>query len=298
MKLSLGYKDVNLIAQSSTVKSRLDIPVDGWRIFVSPMPSIIGVDFIRAVADLPTDWRPSLCLPKIENQEELVDSAQANGLENVWVSIGLDTDYKRLCQGYNGILLDTANGNLEIVKRKVKEIKDNYYDVIAGNVHSFEAAKDLRIAGADFIRVGIGGGSVCSTTYATGYGRGAITELDDTNAWLYDLIADGGILSPGDIVKAFGAGASAIMAGRIFAACAEAENVVSGEYKYWGLATMLQKGTDYFIEGRSINIVEEITPLKDILYILWDGIRSGISYSGYDEVDDFIGNGVFERAIR
>jgi len=106
------------------------------------------------------------------------------------------------------------------------------------------------------------------------------------------VVADGGVEYPGDAVKAFGAGAHYVMSGSLFANCVEAENRVTGENAYWGQASGREKSG--YVEGVYVNLGEDKVTLEETINHLWEGIQSGISYSGYNSVQEFIGNGVFE----
>jgi IMP dehydrogenase/GMP reductase len=173
----------------------------------------------------------------------------------------------------------------------------SYLIVIAG-VDLYEKLDPFGL----YLRVGIGNGGQCTTTTkATGYGRGQITEImecvDATNT-IY-IIADGGISNSANAAKAFAAGANYVMLGSYFSKAKEAQNVIDGEYKCWGSASdynMQKFGTRRrHSEGKVTEFDEsEVKPLKVLVDDLWGGISSAVSYSGNDSLTSFIGNGVFE----
>src|SRR5699024_1395923 len=125
------------------------------------------------------------------------------------------------------IVIDTAHGHSKGVLEKVKSIRDAYpnLDIIAGNVASAEATRDLIEAGALIVKVGIGPGSICTTRVVAGIGVPQITAVNDcakaASEYGVPVIADGGIKYSGDIVKALAAGAHAVMLGSMFAGVTE-----------------------------------------------------------------------------
>jgi len=131
--------------------------------------------------------------------------------------------------GVDVLVVDSAHGHTKNVVETVKEIKRRWpIEVIAGNVATAAGARELAEAGASAIKVGIGPGSICTTRIVTGLGVPQLTAIMDSVEGLraggFDLpvIADGGIKTSGDIVKALAAGASTVMIGSLFAGCEEA----------------------------------------------------------------------------
>ncbi|HOF19377.1 MAG TPA: IMP dehydrogenase, partial [Phycisphaerae bacterium] len=127
-----------------------------------------------------------------------------------------------VAKGVDVICVDTSHGHKEIVLETIRQIKARHkIDVIAGNIATGDAAKDLIAAGADSLRVGIGPGAICTTRVVTGVGVPQITAVHDCakvgDAHGVPVIADGGIRLSGDIVKALAAGASCVMMGSLFA---------------------------------------------------------------------------------
>jgi IMP dehydrogenase/GMP reductase len=175
---------------------------------------------------------------------------------------------------------------------------------MCGNIHS--ATGYVRYNKNVLVRVGIGGGSVCKTRYATGFTRGQITEIKECSDYKRNIseapfiVADGGIKYSGDIIKAFGAGADYVMIGGLLKNAQEAQNVIDGDFSYWGGASKKQQKITYghakrHSEGAEVVVKQnEIIPLKDIFEEIWGGVESGISYSGYETIKEFIGKGHFE----
>lgn len=210
------------------------------------------------------------------------------------------------------LLVGTAHGHSKNVIETVRELKSQFksyeFDVVAGNIATYEGAKDLFEAGADAVKVGVGPGSICTTRIIAGVGVPQITAVYEAAraAAEYDkpIIADGGIKYSGDITKAIAMGAESVMMGSIFAATEEApgdEITVHGRrYKqYRGMGSLGalassesskerygQKGAEKLVpEG-----VEGRVPLKgkvsEIIYQLIGGLRSGMGYVGAESIKD------------
>ena len=200
------------------------------------------------------------------------------------------------------ITLDTAHGHSKNVIASVKKIKEKYPDlqVIAGNVATAEATKDLIEAGVDCVKVGIGPGSICTTRVVTGIGVPQITAIIDcaTEARKHGIpiIADGGIKYSGDITKALAAGASVIMAGSLFAGSEETpgetilfEGRQYKEYRGMGsLAAMKDGSGDRYFQTNTKKYVPEGVegrvsykgPVGEVVYQLLGGLKSGMGYVG------------------
>lgn len=215
------------------------------------------------------------------------------------------------------IVVDTAHGHSAGVIKAVKMIKETYPDVelIAGNVATAEATRDLIEAGADAIKVGIGPGSICTTRVIAGIGVPQISAVYNcaTAARPYDvpIIADGGIKYSGDITKAIAAGASVVMIGNIFAGTEESpgETVIyqGRSYKVYrgmgSLSAMAEGSKDrYFQENVEKLVPEGIEgrvpykgPIADTIYQLVGGLRSGMGYCGVHNINELINNTSFIR---
>lgn len=206
------------------------------------------------------------------------------------------------------IVVDTAHGHSAGVLNTVKQIRSEYpeLNIIAGNVATAEATRELFEAGADVVKVGIGPGSICTTRVVAGVGVPQITAVYDcaTEARKHGkaIIADGGIKYSGDIVKALAAGGSAVMLGSLLAGTSEspgATEIFQGRrfkvYRGMGSVSAMEKGSKdrYFqdsddakkfvpegIEGR----IPYKGPLSDTLYQLTGGLRSGMGYCGTKDI--------------
>ncbi|CDM67711.1 Inosine-5'-monophosphate dehydrogenase [Clostridium bornimense] len=210
------------------------------------------------------------------------------------------------------ITLDTAHGHSAGVLEAVRKIKEVYPDmqIIAGNVATAAATKDLIEAGADCIKVGIGPGSICTTRVVAGVGVPQLTAVMDcvevANEYGIPVIADGGIKYSGDMVKALAAGAKVCMMGSMFAGCEEAPGEVEiyqgRSYKvYRGMGSLaaMNKGSKdrYFQEGNKKLVPEGVegrVPFKgalcETIYQIIGGIRSGMGYLGARTLVDLYEN--------
>lgn len=200
------------------------------------------------------------------------------------------------------IALDTAHGHSKGVLEAVRLIKDKYPDLqlIAGNVATAEATRDLIEAGADCVKVGIGPGSICTTRVVTGVGVPQISAIIDcvkaASEYGIPIIADGGIKYSGDVTKALACGASVVMAGSLFAGTEESpgetimfEGKQFKEYRGMGsLAAMKSGSSDRYFQNDTKKYVPEGVegrvaykgPVGDVIYQLLGGLRSGMGYVG------------------
>lgn len=206
------------------------------------------------------------------------------------------------------LVVDTAHGHSKGVLDTVRQIREAYPEVaiIAGNVATAEATKDLIEAGADVVKVGIGPGSICTTRVVAGVGVPQITAVYDcaTEARKHGkaIIADGGIKYSGDIVKSLAAGGHAVMLGSLLAGVSESPGeteIFQGRrfkvYRGMGSVGAMEKGSKdrYFQEDNKKFVPEGIEgrlpykgPLSDTIYQLVGGIRSGMGYCGSKDLTD------------
>lgn len=209
-----------------------------------------------------------------------------------------------IAEQVDALVIDTAHGHSAGVIRKIKEIRETFPDVtiIAGNVATAQATRDLFEVGVDVVKVGIGPGSICTTRVVAGVGVPQLTAIYDcaTAAKEYGkaIIADGGIKYSGDIVKALAAGGHAVMLGSMLAGTDESPGefeIYQGRrfkvYRGMGSLASMEKGSSdrYFqatneankrvpegIEGR----VAYKGSVADIVFQMIGGLRSGMGYCG------------------
>ena len=213
------------------------------------------------------------------------------------------------------ITLDTAHGHSKGVIEGVRKIKSVYPElqIIAGNIATAEAVRDLVEAGADCVKVGIGPGSICTTRVVAGVGVPQLTAVMDCveegRKYGVPVIADGGLKYSGDIVKALAAGAQVCMMGSMLAGCEESPGeteIYQGRtYKVYrgmgSLAAMEQGSSDrYFQNGTKKFVPEGVEgrvaykgPVSDTIFQLLGGIKSGMGYLGAPTLDNLYENAKF-----
>jgi len=222
--------------------------------------------------------------------------------------------------GVDVIVIDTAHGHSKKIIEMLKKIKKEFPnpEVIAGNIATGEAARDLIKAGADAVKVGIGPGSICTTRVITGVGFPQFSAVYEIAQAIkgsgVPIIADGGIRYTGDIPKAIAAGASSIMAGSLFAGVEESPGEViifeSRKYKtYRGMGSIeaMQLGSkDRYFQDTEDDI-KKLVPegivgrvsfkggLADVIYQLVGGLRAGMGYCGAKNIKDLQAKAKFVR---
>ena len=212
--------------------------------------------------------------------------------------------------GCDVIVIDSAHGHSKNVLEAVRDIKAHFPDceVIAGNIATAEGAEALIKAGADGIKVGVGPGSICTTRIVAGVGVPQLSAIHNSavvaNSYNIPVIADGGIKFSGDITKAIGAGAHAVMIGSLFAGTDEAPGEMilyeGRTYKVYrgmgSLGAMAKGGAErYFQKGESpAKFVPEGVegrvpyrgPVSNMIYQLIGGLRSGMGYCGCRTIEE------------
>ncbi len=219
--------------------------------------------------------------------------------------------------GVDFLVMDSAHGHSANILKSLARVKEAYPEaqVIAGNIATAAAARDLILAGADAVKVGIGPGSICTTRVVAGIGVPQITAIFDAaeEAAKYNIpvIADGGIKYSGDMTKAIAAGANVIMVGSLLAGCHESpgqEELYQGRrfkvYRGMGSIAAMENGSKdrYFQENNKKLVPEGVegrVPYKgnvaDTVYQLMGGLRSGMGYCGAADIETLKENGQFIR---
>lgn len=253
-----------------------------------------------------------ITIKDIEKQIKYPNSAKdEHGRLLCGAALGITNDVLERCAALvkakvDVVVLDSAHGHSENVIKCIKMIKEKYPDlqVIAGNVATAEATKDLIEAGADCVKVGIGPGSICTTRVVAGIGVPQISAImncyEVAKTYNIPIIADGGIKYSGDITKALAAGGNVCMMGSIFAGCDEApgefELFQGRKYKvYRGMGSLaaMEKGSkDRYFQANAKKLVPEGVEgrvaykglVEDTVFQLLGGLRSGMGYCGAKDI--------------
>lgn len=324
---SLSYDDVLLVPKYSPIVSRSEVDIsnslvqhEGHRfdipIISSPMDTVTEASMAIAMADL-GGLGVIHRYNTIAEQVSLVKKVKDNRPRApIAAAIGVSGDFLEratelvVVGGVSILCLDIAHGHHVLMKKALNKIKQNFgkgIHIMAGNVATRHAFEDLAEWGADSIRVGIGGGSICSTRIQTGHGVPTFQSIYDCyhadTSRDVKIIADGGIKTSGDIVKALAAGADFVMVGSLLAGTSETPGIVHAErpgtrpYKsYRGMASpeaqKSWRGHTSSLEGVSAN-VPFVGPVSPVVEKLTVGIRSGLSYSGATSILELQANAEF-----
>lgn len=268
-EVKLDFKDVLIRPKRSTLKSRSEVDLNrtficpnakdaegnpikwtGVPIFASNMDSTGTFEMAKELSkhNIITAIHKHYSIEEWVNFYNSVDGIEFN-FEYISLSIGIsDKDLEKISKILSVIpyipmiMIDVANGYTELFVERVKEIRELYPDkiIIAGNVCTSEMTEELILGGADIVKVGIGPGSVCTTRKVTGCGYPQLSSIiecaDGAHGVKGLIIADGGCTVPGDLAKAFGAGADFVMLG----------GMLSGHDESGG--RLVRKGDDLFME--------------------------------------------------
>ena len=314
----LCFDDVLLVPQASEVVSRKDVYLGTsigygkhgidlpFPIIASPMDTVCESDMATVVGKSGGLGIIHRYMDIEKQKSEVYKVAQEGLLVGAAVSIK-DTEGKQenieglINSGASIILLDVANGHSTHAIDAVRSIKKKFkIHIMAGNVSTWDGFLGLSMAGADSIRVGIGGGSCCTTRIVTGHGMPTLASIMDVREMLdrmdlpTSIIADGGIRNTGDMIKSFAAGADAVMLGSMLAGHEEApgqkEYTDNGTFKaFRGMASedaqINWRGEVSVAEGISTKINYKGSVI-DTLKEIKGGLASGCSYSGVTSLVD------------
>ncbi len=314
--LKLGFKDVMIRPKRSTLKSRSEVTLERNFRFLNSKTSWQGVPIMAANMDTVGTFEMALALAEhklftaihkhytLEQWRVFLNQAPS-GIENhIAISTGTSIEDSNKLEAVlkahpilKFICIDVANGYSEYFAEFVQATREAYPDkvIIAGNVVTGEMVEQLLLSGADIVKVGIGPGSVCTTRVKTGVGYpqlSAIIECADAAHGLGgQIISDGGCATPGDIAKAFGAGADFVMLGGMLAGHTESGGDLitkNGErYKqFYGMSstTAMEKHVggvaDYRAsEGKTVEVPYR-GAVKETLQDILGGLRSTCTYVG------------------
>ncbi|NDP28317.1 MAG: GMP reductase [Flavobacterium sp.] len=330
-EMKLGFKDVMIRPKRSTLKSRSHVSLEREFKFMHSTSTWSGVPIMAANMDTVGTF----AMAKAMAQEKLFTAIHKHYSVQEWndflrdlapemynyIAISTGTgkdDSKKIAEIFKAnpqlkfICIDVANGYSEHFVNYVQQTRKQYPDkvIIAGNVVTGEMVEELLLAGADIIKVGIGPGSVCTTRVKTGVGYpqlSAIIECADAAHGLGgQIISDGGCMTPGDVAKAFGAGADFVMLGGMLAGHTESGGElieINGEKfkQFYGMSstTAMEKHVGGVAEyraseGKTVQVPfrgDVKVTLKDIL----GGLRSACTYVGASRLKELTKRTTFIR---
>jgi len=312
--IKLDYADVLFRPKRSTLASRKDVELKRTYKFKYSNHQWTGTPIIAAnmdgvgeleVAKSLAEFDIMTCLTK---QHDIKIIKRNSKIKSIFSHLALSTgtsdkDYKRLNEilkefsFFEFICIDIANGYSDHFSKFVRSVREKYptKTIIAGNVVTADMTQELVMSGADIVKVGIGPGSVCTTRIQTGVGYpqlSAVIECADAAHGLgAHIIADGGCTCPGDVAKAFGAGADFVMLGGMFAGHEEGggkkiKKNGSQFIEFYGSSsdTALDKHygglADYrSSEGKKVQLKYR-GKIKDTVLNILGGVRSSCTYVG------------------
>jgi IMP dehydrogenase len=308
MKQTYSFDDVLLIPQYSDINSRTEVNISSslgdkirlrLPVISAPMDTVSDTKMAIAVGSqggLSVIHRYNTIKDQVEKVHYITETTS---LRNVAAAIGMSEESLPRARalvdaGVNILCVDVAHGHHMLMRKCLLSLKEEFgsaVHIMAGNVATLEAFEQLSEWGADSIRVGIGGGSICSTRIVTGHGVPTLQSVIECARSTYDtkIVADGGIKTTGDMVKALAAGADFVMVGSMLAGTDEApgEIVVNAKgEKYKEYRGMASKEAQRAWRGKSSTPegVAAMVPyqgrVSDIIDDIVGGIRSGLSYTG------------------
>lgn len=306
MENVFDYEDIQLVPAKCVVNSRSECDTSikfGGRTFKLPVvPANMQTIIDENIATYLAENNYFYIMHRFE-PEKRIDFIKTMQEQDLYASISVgvkEEEYEFVEELANEnlipeyITIDIAHGHSDSVIRMIKHIKKHLPDsfLIAGNVGTPEAVRELEHAGADATKVGIGPGKVCITKIKTGFGTGGwqLAALRwCAKAASKPIIADGGIRTHGDVAKSVRFGASMVMIGSLFAGHEESpgETIEKDGKKlkeYFGSASEFQKGEKKNVEGKKM-YVEHKGPLQDTLTEMEQDLQSSISYAGGKRLD-------------
>ena len=321
--VKLDFKDVLITPKRSALASRSEVNLERnfkfrsgniWSGIPIIAANMDGVGTFEMDAEL-SKHKMMVALTKHYGEFDLINHFSGRLFSSVY-SLGISkSDLEKFDVVYDSVApirvcIDVANGYTQAFVNFIKNFRDKYPNVVlmAGNVVTPEMTEELILAGVDVVKVGIGPGSVCTTRKMTGIGYpqlSAIIECADAAHGLKGhIIADGGCSVPGDIVKAFAAGADFVMLGSMLAGHKEGGAIAFGDNKFYGMssdtAMDLHNGgvANYRAsEGKTVEIPyrgDVARTLQDIL----GGLRSACTYVGASELKELSKRTTFVRVTQ
>ncbi len=325
--LGLTYDDVILRPQYSDIRSRSDVNTSvelakgitlRIPLIAASMHTVISVELATKLWELGGIAQLHQ-FQSIEKEVEMLKEIKKRNAKVIGVVGAVRETYERakalVEEGVDMLSIDTPHAHSIYAIEATKKLKKEFPNIplLVGTVATKEGVEDLIKAGADSIKFGVGAGAACTTRISAGVGVPQFSAILDGILGMHDsgvtLIADGGIKIPADLAKAIGAGAHAVMAGKIFAGTDEAPSELvekdGKKYKiYMGEASAASKAdrakndpnykgkTDEYVEGDA-GLIPYGGSLESVVNAFLNGLRSGMSYSGARTVQEFHEKAIF-----
>ena len=319
-EIKLTFDDVLIRPKRSTLVSRSEVKLERELKFRHTSLTCAGVPVVSANLDTTGTFETAISLQKhkmitavhkfytIEDWKQTIDKLDSSYIA---VTVGqsdedmqLEKNIYELNNYIKFLCIDVANGYREDFINAVKKYRENFKEkiIIAGNVATREMTEALILAGADIVKIGIGPGSVCTTRSVAGVGYPQLSSISECSDAAHGLgghvMADGGCKYPGDVSKAFGAGADFVMLGGIFAGHEESggelvEDDDGVKYKdFYGMSSTKAQQTYYgdlaehrAPEGKKVRLKFK-GPLDNTVQAILGGVRSACSYVGAKTLKD------------
>jgi GMP reductase len=327
--IKLDFDDVLIVPQPNNINSRSEVDLSRTFYFPRVNKSLPCIPIIAANMTTVSSFKMAkelgrhrlmTALHKYYNEDELTAFFETNLAKNLcWYTVGSNKEdldkFKRV--NYNKtidkVCIDVANGYRNTFLDTVSRLRDENPEAIimAGNVVTPDQTESLIKAGADVVKIGIGGGAGCLTRLKTGVGYPMISAISECSEVAYDLnafiCADGGCKNPGDIAKAFGAGADFVMLGSMLAGHDEVEakkitdSTGNSFVEFYGMSS--EKAMQEFnngmakyrtTEGRHVMLPAKGPVEKTVLDIL-GGLRSTLTYVGSENLKELSDMAIFVR---
>ena len=320
--VKLDYQDVLFKPKRSTLTSRKDVDLTRSFKFYNSGKEWTGIPIMASNMD----GVGTFAMAKVLQEHKMITVLRKHYSLDDWktaIGDGVKMKYLSVCTG-TGVIWDKNAPDYAVMKEVLKRYPDipficvdvangyheNYGDfierlryehqdktIIAGNVITAEMTEELILRGADIVKCGIGPGSVCTTRLMTGVGvpqlSGIIECADAANGVGGHIIADGGCVYPGDVAKAFGAGAHFVMLGGMLAGHDEAEGeIIDGKVQFYGMSSNAamskhgsRKGGYRGAEGKVVQIPHK-GKVSDTITEVLGGVRSACTYIGAKRLKD------------
>jgi len=290
----MKYSDINLIPRYSTLSSRSEANTQikfGPRTFNLPVvPANMETVIDEKIAYYLSERNYFYIMHRFGDTLSFIRKANKEGWMTISISVGLQERDRNILYAVKReglridyLTIDVAHGHHQEIRYMIQHIRylfEKKVFIVVGNVATAKAAEDLEDWGADAVKIGIGGGSACTTKHETGFHVPMVECIERCCVGDLLIVADGGVRYRGDIAKALVIGADMVMCGSLFARCIDSPaEIIDGKKQYYGSASYNCKGEDRHIEGIELRLDSDIT-YEDQLRKIKEALQSSISYAG------------------